>query len=489
MSTVNGGTGAQVGLSFLAAGSRLCIGLTRPAPGGGALQTHDGDTIVAPATAPGSAGVAVLRLSGRAAVTIAAALSGTPAAGLEHGFMRFVRLRDGSGATLDRGYVVVFRKPRSFTGEDVAELQVHGSPAVVARLMDAAVSLGARPAQPGEFSQRAFRNGRMDLVQAEALADLIAARSESARTLALSHLDGDLSQLLVELRDPMVAALAEVEARLDFDTEQDVAGLDRSGAAAMLAALADRMAALAGTARAGRVRLHGVRVVLVGAPNAGKSTLFNALVGSDRAIVHAEPGTTRDLIEVTGELAGVGITWIDSAGLREGADEVEADGVRRTQLALASADVVVWLADGSVTQPQFAAPEVPNLFAVRTKSDLPDHPWWRRHPRFATALAVSSTRGLGLEQLRAALAELIAGLGDEQTLGATMVLARDRQAAGLQRAAEACRRGVLALAQDMPLELAAADLRDAIDALAEVTGEIAPDDVLAAIFSRFCIGK
>lgn len=452
-------------------------------------QAQDADTIVAPATGGGSAGVAIVRLSGPEAAAIAAVLSGAVATRLPHAVMRFVRLRDESGATIDRGYAVLFRQPRSYTGEDVAELQVHGSPAVVSRLMDAAVALGARPARPGEFSLRAFRNGRLDLVQAEALADLISARSEAARVLALNQLDGHLSRLLTELRAPILATLADVEARLDFATEEDVHDIDREQAATMLDGLGGRMAALAATARAGRIRLHGVRVVLVGAPNAGKSTLFNAMVGSDRALVHKQPGTTRDLIEVTGVLAGMTVTWIDSAGLREGADDVEAAGVRRTHAALASADVALWLADGSNPDPRLPPPDVATLIAVRTKADLAPHSWWLGHPVFSAALPVSATQGQGLDDLRARVAEVIGRLGDEGAVGSQMVLARDRQAAGLQRAVEACRRGALALAEGLPLELVAADLRDAVESLAEVTGEIAPDDVLAAIFGRFCVGK
>jgi len=454
-----------------------------------ALGMEDDRTIVAPATAVTAAGVAVVRLSGPEALTIAASLAGLPATRLAHATMRLRWFRDAHGVRIDRGYVVVFQSPRSFTGQDVAELQVHGSPAVVRALVDAAVAAGARPAQPGEFSLRAFRNGRMDLVQAAALADLVGARSAAGRELALAQMDGRLSDLLNDLRRPLIDALAGIEARLDFADQEDVGELDPQPMIDAWLAQAGRMDSLAGTARAGRIRLQGVRVALAGPPNAGKSTLFNALVGADRALVHHEPGTTRDVIEVPGQLGDLQVNWLDTAGLRQGVGAVESAGVERALAVFATADVVLWLADGGHARARIQRPSGAAIVPVRTKADLPPVAWWEGDADFGGAIAVSAVTGEGLAELKAAVHAAIVELADGQVGGQQVVLARERQAAGLLRAAEAVRRAARALGERLPSELVAADLRDAVDALAEVVGEIAPDDVLAAVFSRFCIGK
>lgn len=444
------------------------------------------ETIVAPATAPVPAGVAVVRLSGPHAHAIACALSGLPL--LEHGRMVLRTLRH-AGEVLDRGYVVGFAAPRTFTGQDVAELHVHGSPAVVARLCEVACELGARPAQPGEFTWRAFEQGKLDLPQAEALLDLISARGEAARQAALQHLDGRLGRRLAELRAPLLHALAEVEARLDFASEADVGLLDRGQIASELGLLHDCLAELRATARAGRVRLQGARVVLFGAPNAGKSTLLNALVEADRALVDARPGTTRDVLEATTAPNGVVITWVDTAGVRQAEDPVELQGTQRAQREVGVADVVIWLQDGSTPRADLPAPPAETVvLPVRTKADLPVHPEIADDPHFGPALAVAAVRGDGVAALRQAVVAAVQRLG-EPARGEGVVLARMRHAEGLGQAQAAIQRAVAALQADWPLELVAADLRDAAQALGEVTGELAPDDVLAAIFAQFCIGK
>lgn len=459
------------------------------------------DTIAAPASATSPAGVAVLRLSGPDALAIGGALAALAPAGLRHGHMRLRLLRDPDGEPIDRGYVVAFLAPRSFTGEDIVELHVHGSPAVVDRLMSACVALGARPAGPGEFSLRAFHNGKLDLVQAEALADLVSARSDAARALALGHLDGRLSRTLAALRAPLIDALAELEARLDFASEEDVGDLDRGALVASLRSVGGQMQALVGTARAGRLRLRGLRVALYGAPNAGKSTLFNALLQADRALVHAEPGTTRDLVEAPLELAGVAVTLVDTAGVRAGAAEVETAGIDRARQAAQAADIALWLRDHSAPDPALAPPGAPVTIALWTKADRPAHVEAAAErvleatggtagpSPFAGAPLISALREADVAQVRALVAAAIraqvAGPGRTDEV----LLTRERHAGALHRAAEAVDRAILALHDDLPLEMCAADLRDAADALAEITGEIAPDDVLQAVFSRFCIGK
>lgn len=433
-----------------------------------------GATIAALATAPGHAGVAVVRVSGPEALVIGQTLSHRQQ--LPHAQMRYGPLRH-EDALIDHGYVVAFHAPRSFTGEDCVEFHVHGSPAVVDRLLEVLASLGARPARAGEFTLRAFEHGRLDLVQAEALADLITARSEAARQAALAHLDGALSRRLEALRQPVVALQAEVEARLDFADE--TGHIDRQAMAAKLRQLQTQLVELRGTARAGRLRLHGVRVVLYGAPNAGKSTLFNALVGAERALVDARPGTTRDTIELTTQLGGVALTWIDTAGVRDTDDRVERAGTERARAEVAHADVVLWLDDGSgasVPAPEGGAV----VMQVRSKTDL------LPGERARGAWQVSATTGEGVAALRqavvAAVQAMVSPAGAEQA-----AVARARHVQGLADAEAALARAQAAL--DGPLELLADDLRDAADALSELTGKLVADDVLGAIFSQFCIGK
>ncbi len=325
----------------------------------------------------------------------------------------------------------------------------------------------------------------------------MSARSEAARELALDHLDGRVSALLGALRQPIVAALAEVEARLDFATHEDVGALPE-GLTRELHAVAARMRGLAATVRAGRARIDGLRVALYGAPNAGKSTLFNALVGDDRALVHAEPGTTRDVVEARTFAAGVTLTWLDTAGIRRidaelgGAGRIEAAGIERAQATVATADIVIWLRDRSRPTEAIAAPRQgpPDRIVLRywSKADLPENPARQRTDGFAEASTICANDPADIERLRADLRTATMRLSG-QGVAAETVLTRTRHAAGLRTAAEALERAIAALQAGQPLELPAADLHDAADALSEVTGEIPPDDVLEQIFSSFCIGK
>ena len=461
-----------------------------PLPADGA----DRDTLVALATAAGPAGVAVIRLSGPAAHPIAKNLSGKSA--LPQGQALFCALRDpATGELLDRGYVVAFYGPHSCTGEDVAELQVHGSPAGVARIIDACTRLGARQARPGEFTWRALWAGKLDLLQVEGLSDLLHARSEEQHRAALLGLDGQLSQRLAALREPLLSSLAEVEARLDFAAEPHLATLDPLPLLRQWSELGAQLLRLAETAQQGRLRLRGARVVLYGAPNAGKSTLLNALLGTDRALVDARPGTTRDTLEAALAPEGLLMTLIDTAGVRIADDPVELQGTERARREAQQADVVLWCIDGSqplpteVMDPQLLPGSCkPLVQIVWTKADLPVHPQLAAWPRLAEALQVAAPTEHGVDPLRKQLAVLVRGLA-QGPRAEQVVVSRERHAAALREGAQALERAARALGDGEPLELVAADLRDAAYALDEITGPMTPDDVLGSIFAQFCVGK
>lgn len=440
------------------------------------------DTVFALATAAASAALAIVRISGPEAIAAAAALAALDSAGWRHGQLRRVRLRDGAGATLDQAMAVVFRAPRSATGEDVAELHLHGSVAVVEAVSAALRARGLRPAHPGEFSRRAVLHGKLSLLEAEAVADLIGARAEAARHAAVAALDGQLSRAIEALRVPAVAALAEIEARLDFALDDDLDSIDRPRHAEDARAWAARCRALAGTADAGRIRLHGARVVLHGAPNAGKSTLLNALIGADRALVDAAPGTTRDLVEARVVWEGCEVVLVDTAGVRDGAEAVEAAGIARALEALHAADVVVWLRDAAGAGRSAPAPDVAvPVLRLWTRADRAD----ARPAPSDTDLVVRQDQPASVDAVRRAVLAHARARGG----GHDLVVLRLRHADALARAADAGEAAASALLEGLPLELAAADLRDAIAALDELIGPVQAEDVLDEVFARFCIGK
>lgn len=452
---------------------------------------HDLDsTICALATAPGSAGVAIIRLSGPRAIAIGAAMSGLESKRLRHCRLRFTRFLAAGGETLDSGYIVAMHRPRSFTGDDVVELHAHGSVAVVQALLSRACALGARPAERGEFSRRAFLAGKLDLSQAEALLDLVSAGTEAARTIALQHLDGRVGEVIAQLRAPIILAMAEVEARLDFSTAEDV-GPVPADLTEKLEKTAQKLRSLASTVAAGRARMRGVRAAFYGAPNAGKSTLFNAVVGLDRALVHDQPGTTRDAIESHGELDGIAITWVDTAGIRVSDNPVEAAGIAVAERSVQTADIVVWLTDGTAADPQLPPPPGPphrKLLRLLSKADRPAHASFAEHPEAGEWPRICATSAEDVTRLKRAITALAQELA-APPVASDVVLTRERHAVAMLRASEAMQRACQMLATEGHLELAAGDLHDAADALAEVTGTIAPDHVLDAVFGQFCIGK
>jgi tRNA modification GTPase len=434
------------------------------------------DTIVACATPAGGA-LAIVRMSGPKVRTIAVSLLGGEPLTPKRATRRPARHQ---GAHLDDVVAVLSLGPLSFTGEDELEVTCHGAAPVVRALLDACAGLGCRLAEPGEFTRRAFLNGKLDLAQAEAVADLGRARTDAARRAALSRLSGGLSRRVEAVRAPLFDLLAEVEARLDHPDEE----LPPVPEAAVLSALEDARAGarslLAGEKR-GRLLRDGARVGLFGRPNAGKSSLLNALLRRDRAIVSPTPGTTRDVLEESVVLGGMPAVLIDTAGLRDGGDEVESEGVRRAEDVLSSCDIAVLVHDSTVPASEAAA-----LLdrAMSVRRDRPTLRVWNKTDLAAApqgAVAVSAKTGAGLETLEAAVSSA-AGLFDDEeapACGARQVAALEAALAELDAAAPVAARP----------ELLAAQLRAAIARLGDVLGEGAGEDVLDAVFSRFCLGK
>ena len=439
------------------------------------------DTIVAIATAAGAGGVGIVRLSGPRARQVAEAIAGRTLAPRVATYARFV---DADGSTIDDGIALHFKSPASFTGEDVVELQAHGSPVVLRQLVGRCIALGARPAAPGEFSQRAFLNGKLDLAQAEAIADLIAAGDERAARAARRSLDGVFSRRVEALMTQLLAIRVHVEAAIDFADES----LDTLGGAALRSRLDDAMASLAQLRREaerGRSLRDGLHVVLVGPPNAGKSSLLNALAGSERAIVTDLPGTTRDLLQEAIRIDGVELTLVDTAGLREAGDAIEAEGIRRARAELGRADLALVVLDARDPETGRAAvadevADVPRRLWLHNKADLLQVP-----PLLGEdALAISARTGQGLDALHERLLAL-SGAG-EAVEGAFTARARHLQA--LAEASGQLEAAALELRHER-LELAAAGLAQAHDALGQIGGRIVADALLGHIFAAFCIGK
>jgi tRNA modification GTPase len=448
-----------------------------------------GDVLVATATPPGASALAVVRLTGPAGATLAVARRIAPRLpeAPRPREAALCRLVGEDGRPLDRALVLFFPAPHSATGEEVVEFFCHGSLAIVAGLLAAARAAGARPAVRGEFTRRALANGKLDLAEAEGLAVLAQAETRGVARRALALVEGDLSRRVVAARERMLDVLSELEAALDF--AEDVAAPDARGVADVLAAVAGEVEALAATAARGGIRDRRKVVAILGRPNAGKSTLFNALVGRDRAIVTAVPGTTRDAISESCEIGGETITLLDTAGLRATEDEVEKIGVRVAERAGKSADLVLYVIEfafGRNEEDKEFLRKVGRdpVLVVGTKADLADGNT-EEHREGRAEILVSARTGLGLEALRALLASR---LGLVEADGELLVLERHREA--LVSAASSLREAA-ALAGDLPSapELVAARVREALTALGVITGETATEELLDRIFATFCVGK
>lgn len=451
------------------------------------------DTIAAIATPVGAGGIGIVRISGPESLWIARRLT-RRARDPKPRYAHLVRVYDGNNDLIDQSLLLFMPGPRSYTGEDVAELSCHGGPVALRRVLDSALAAGARPAGPGEFTLRAFLNGRLDLAQAEAVADLVAAPTPAALAVAANQLAGRLSDAVGEMRSACLDLLAQMEAEVDFD-EDEVPPMDRALLATALDSLHERLQEALATAGRGIMQRHGVRVALVGSPNVGKSSLMNALLSTDRAIVTEIPGTTRDVLEESFDLDGVPIVLNDTAGLRDTHDPVETLGVERSSRALEGADAAVLVLDASrplLGNDESAADRVrraakPTIVALN-KRDLPHAVRAADVRDLAPNAPVVHTAAIreDVNELREALRHVISLAGAD---GGLALVASVRHQEALTRARDELAAARRAVADDQPSDFVSIGVRGAVNALGEITGESATEDLLDVIFSKFCIGK
>ncbi|MBK72846.1 MAG: tRNA uridine-5-carboxymethylaminomethyl(34) synthesis GTPase MnmE [Verrucomicrobiales bacterium] len=441
------------------------------------------ETIVAIASPPGMGAVSVIRLSGARAFKIAISV----VRGEVLPKPRRVGLRsiqDDTGRVIDEGLLITFEGPGSYTGEDVVEFTGHGGVMVTRRVLERFVEAGAIPAGPGEFTQRAFMNGRMDLTQAEAVMDLISAQTSLALRSANEQLDGRLGRTCENIRAKLLGATAHLEAFIDFPEED----IDPEVGAALCRTLSEQSASIAGllsTADQGRILREGVRTVIFGKPNVGKSSLLNRLLGYQRAIVSSKEGTTRDTIEEVVNLRGIPLRLIDTAGVRESSDEIEQEGIAMTHGQLARADLVlvIWdLSESFVDSAEVSIPDGARRLDILNKSDLEDVSW-----AGAKGLRISCESGSGFEDLESAISKLLSL--DEAQWGDHSVAVNARHQACLTRAQSSLIKAITSLRAGDEPELTALDLREALTAIGEIAGIVDTEEILGEIFGNFCIGK
>ncbi len=455
------------------------------------------DTIAAIATPAGSGGIGIIRISGPGALGLVAQIfrsrSFTPGGAGSHRLYYGVLYDPADGSDLDEALVSYMRQGRSYTGEDVVEINCHGGPVLMDTVLRLITSRGARLAEPGEFTRRAFLNGRLDLTRAEAVIDVIDATSELGLKIASRQLTGRLELRVNQLRGAILDATAVVEAAIDFP-EDDVLA-DEPGLAELVRLQAEAAGELAGTFGEGCRYKNGVLTVIAGKPNAGKSSILNALVGDDRALVTPVPGTTRDIVEDSITLNGIRVRLLDTAGLHRGADPVELLGIQRAREKIRQADIVVAVLDASrplddsdAELAQLAG--AGNCVIAANKTDLPRA--WAEEQRERLfpgcgSVCLSALTGSGIRELKGALARLI---GSREAISPSEIfIASARHRGALEQTRDALGAALSGLRRQLPPELVAADLHAALESLGEITGATAPDDILDAIFSRFCIGK
>lgn len=452
-----------------------------------AASSQDSRTIVARATPPGRGGIAIVRVSGGLSREIAIGLIGVVP---EPRLATHTHFRDEHGDAIDSGIALFFPAPHSFTGEDVLELQGHGGPVVCELLIERVLALGARLAEPGEFSRRAFLNDKLDLSQAEAIADLIDSGSRAAARAAQRSLDGRFSEVVMTLNRKVTELRVFVEAAIDFPDE-DIDFLEAAELRDRLADVEAEFTQLERTVRTGRLLRDGIHVVLAGRPNVGKSSLLNALAGYDAAIVTDIPGTTRDLVREHIDIDGLPVHIVDTAGLRDSDAVVEQEGIRRAHQQLAAADHALIVVDATETNPPKALESVVGMLpdelaftVVRNKIDLTNEPAGI-DASDPNVIAVSALTGSGIDALRGHLKEQVG----YEAGGGGMITARQRHVDRLRVARGHFERGCAQLRDHQAGELMAEELLQVQNALAEITGEFSSDDLLGEIFGSFCIGK
>jgi tRNA modification GTPase len=426
------------------------------------------DTIVAPATPLGRSALAIVRIDGPGANDLLVALAST---------LPPVRHAALVQIPFDECIAIRYEAPHSFTGNDLVELTLHGNPLLVEQVIAKCVELGARMAEPGELTERAVLNGKLDLVQAESIADLINARTALQAKLSLSNLEGVLSRKASAIRQTLLEVISRLEAALDF-SEEGYEFITRSDASSRLQSARENVSALADTYRRGRATTAGLNAVILGRPNAGKSTLLNRLVGSDRAIVTPIPGTTRDIVRETIEIGGLPVTLADTAGLRESSDLVEGIGIERAREAAKTADLILYLIDASagMTAEDHAELErFPDALVVYTKADLAS----------ADGLAISAVTDAGMVELLSRLDELVRS----RFAAPEGALVNERQRQAVAECEAALRAALDSLAAGVDEQMVLVDLYRASNALGVLTGVITGEDVFAEIFTKFCIGK
>jgi tRNA modification GTPase len=443
------------------------------------------DTIAAISTPPGEGAIALVRVSGANAVQIADKIfrgKEEPSRFASH-VQHLGEIVGAENQLIDQVVLSIHRAPASYTGEDLVEISCHGGTLVSAKVLEACLRAGARAARPGEFTERAFLNGKMDLTRAEAVIDLIRARTDLALRSATEQLEGRLGDQIRKIRDELIALLAHINASIDFPKE-GIAPDEGETLCARLDCILEEIAALLATADQGRVLREGVRVVIYGATNAGKSSLLNRLLGYDRVIVSDTHGTTRDTIEETVNLDGVPIRLLDTAGLRASESELESEGIARTEKSLQLADLRLHIADRNAPKPAHfnGRADDGNEIIVLNKSDLPEESDWKNF----TALRISCVTGEGLPELQT---EILARIRQQNLRPESAVAINTRHRDCLRRALESCDRARSALSQGLSQEYVAVDLDQGLRAVGEVIGVVGVEQILDSVFSQFCIGK
>jgi tRNA modification GTPase len=443
------------------------------------------DTVAAISTPPGEGAIALVRISGANAIDTADKIfrgKEQPSRFASH-VQHLGEIFSAENQLIDQVVLSIHRAPASYTGEDLVEISCHGGTLVSAKVLEACLRAGARAARPGEFTERAFLNGKMDLTQAEAVIDLIRARTDLGLRSATEQLEGRLGDQIRRIRDGLIALLAQINASIDFP-EEDIEPDDDDTLSARLDSVRERISALLATADQGRVLREGVRVVIYGATNAGKSSLLNRLLGYDRVIVSDTHGTTRDTIEETVNLDGVPIRLLDTAGLRASENELEREGIARTEKSLELADLRLHIADRNTSKPAHfnGGGSDANEIVLLNKSDLPEDSDWKD----VRALRISCVTGEGLPQLQK---EILTRIRQQNLRPESAIAINTRHRDCLRRALESCDRARTALSQKVSGEYVAIDLNEALHAVGEVIGVVDVEQILDSVFSQFCIGK